>query len=189
VNLLDWFEKGLTYDEYKAQMQVNRDEMTAVYEQLRLTDATKAALLSLKGFSTKVIVLTEDWCGDALMNNPILMKLAEELQLDVRFVLRDNNLELMDQYLTNGTARSIPIFIFIDDEGNEKEVWGPRAAEAQNFVDSLRAELPSKESEDFQDKQKEMFKKVKQTYMEDKELWQAVATSIVSKLEKERSSL
>lgn len=186
MNLLDWFEKGLTYAEYKEQMQVNREEMTSVYEQFQLTDATKAALSSLKGFATKVIVLTEDWCGDALMNNPILMKLAEELQLDVRFVLRDSNLELMDQYLTNGTARSIPIFIFINDEGNEKAVWGPRAAEAQNFVDNLRAELPSKESEDFQDKQKDMFKKVKHTYMEDKELWQAVAASIVHKLKNER---
>ncbi|MGG0717926.1 thioredoxin family protein [Robertmurraya massiliosenegalensis] len=186
MNLLDWFEKGLTYEEYKGQMKVNLDEMSTVYEQFELQAEAKTELQSLKGVASKVIVLTEDWCGDALMNNPILMKMAEELDLDVRFVLRDSNLELMDQYLTNGTARSIPIFIFIDDEGNEKAVWGPRAPEAQNFVDGLREKLPSKDAEDFQDKQKEMFKLVKQTYLKDQTLWQAVANSIILKLKNER---
>lgn len=186
MNLLDWFAKGLTYDQYKGQMKVNLDEMSTVYEQFELQAEAKTELQSLKGVASKVIVLTEDWCGDALMNNPILMKMAEELGLDVRFVLRDSNLELMDQYLTNGTARSIPIFIFIDDEGNEKAVWGPRAPEAQNFVDGLREKLPSKDAEDFQEKQKEMFKLVKQTYLKDQTLWQAVANSIILKLKNER---
>lgn len=186
MNLLEWFEKGLTFDEYKAQMKVNLDEMNSVYEQFQIGEEEKEELSSIKNVASKVIVLTEDWCGDALMNNAILMKMAEDLQLDVRFILRDSNLELMDQYLTNGTARSIPIFIFIDDQGNEKAVWGPRAQEAQNFVDSLRAELPEKEAEDFEVKQKEMFKKVKETYMQDKNLWRAVAKSIITKLKNER---
>lgn len=184
MNLLDWFEKGLTYEEYKGQMKVNLSEMNAIYEQFELKDEER--LSALTGVATKVIVLTEDWCGDALMNNPILMKIAEKLGLDVRFVLRDSNLELMDQYLTNGTARSIPIFIFIDDEGNEKAVWGPRADEAQRMVDEWRAELPAKEAEDFEEKQKAMFKKIKQTYAEDTNLWNAVANSIITRLETQR---
>ncbi|WP_019155488.1 thioredoxin family protein [Robertmurraya massiliosenegalensis] len=184
MNLLDWFAKGLTYDQYKGQMKVNLDEMSTVYEQFELQAEAKTELQSLKGVASKVIVLTEDWCGDALMNNPILMKMAEELGLDVRFVLRDSNLELMDQYLTNGTARSIPIFIFIDDEGNEKAVWGPRAPEAQSMVDGFRAELPAKDAEDFEGKQKAMYKKIKQTYVENRALWDAVASSILNKLDK-----
>ncbi|RTR26753.1 thioredoxin family protein [Robertmurraya yapensis] len=183
MNLLDWFNKGLTYEEYKGQMKMNLSEMNAIYEQFEVNDERLSALT---GVASKVIVLTEDWCGDALMNNPILMRIAEKLGLDVRFVLRDSNLELMDQYLTNGTARSIPIFIFIDDEGNEKAVWGPRAAEAQSMVDSWRSELPAKEAEDFEEKQKAMFRKIKQTYAEDTDLWNAVANSIIAKLENVR---
>lgn len=186
MNLLEWFQKGLTYDEYKQQMKVNHEEMNGVYEQFQLGEDEKSELSSLKGFASKVIVITEDWCGDALMNNPVLMKIAEELQLDVRFILRDSNLELMDQYLTNGTARSIPIFIFIDDKGNEKAVWGPRAEEAQKFVDELRAELPEKEAADFEEKQKAMFKRIKQTYLEDQSLWGAVSKSIIQRLKNER---
>lgn len=186
MNLIDWFEKGLTFDEYKAQMKVNHEEMNAIFDEFALTESEKNELVVLKGFASKIIVLTEDWCGDALLNNPILMKIAEELNLDVRFVLRDSNLELMDQYLTNGTARSIPIFIFIDEEGNEKAVWGPRATEAQELVDSLRAELPPKDAEDFEDKQRELYKKIKQTYLEDQKLWHQVAASIIVKLKNEK---
>lgn len=186
MNLKDWFEKGLTYEEYKAQMKMNHDEMNHIFEGFQLKDGDRTELASLQGLASKVIVLTEDWCGDALLNNPILMKIAEELSLGVRFVLRDSNLELMDKYLTNGTARSIPIFIFIDEAGNEKAVWGPRASEAQELVDTLRSELPPKDAEDFEEKQKELYKKIKQTYLEDEGLWHAVASSIISRLKEKK---
>ena len=55
-------------------------------------------------------------------------------------LLRDQNLELMDQYLTNGTSRAIPIFVFIDQNGNERAVWGPRAETVQHFVDGATFE-------------------------------------------------
>ncbi|GIN63693.1 thioredoxin [Robertmurraya siralis] len=186
MTLLEWFDKGFTYDEYKEQMKVNLAEMNSVYEQFALNESARAELQALKDVASKAIVLTEDWCGDALMNNPILMKIAKELEIEVHFVLRDSNLELMDQYLTNGTARSIPIFIFIDDKGNEKAVWGPRAPEAQSFVDDLREKLPSKDAVDFQERQKEMYKQIKQTYLADQELWHAVATSMIEKLKSNR---
>ncbi len=186
MTLLEWFDKGFTYDEYKEQMKVNLAEMNFVYEQFALNEAARAELQALKDVASKAIVLTEDWCGDALMNNPILMKIAKELEIEVHFLLRDSNLELMDQYLTNGTARSIPIFIFIDDKGNEKAVWGPRAPEAQSFVDDLREKLPSKDAVDFQERQKEMYKQIKQTYLADQELWHAVATSMIEKLKSNR---
>ena len=54
---------------------------------------------------------------------PIIQRMAEVSQIELRFLIRDENLELMDQYLTNQTARSIPIFIFIDEAGEEKAVW------------------------------------------------------------------
>ena len=72
------------------------------------------------------------------------MKIAETANIEVRFLLRDQNLELMDQYLTNGKSRSIPIYIFIDKDGKEVAVWGPRAPEVQAFVERERATLQIK---------------------------------------------
>ena len=84
------------------------------------------------------MVLTESWCGDAAQNIPVLKKIADENPLiDFRLVLRDDNDELMQKYLTNG-GRSIPKLIAISED-MEKELftWGPRPAAAQVEVKRL----------------------------------------------------
>ena len=95
--------------------------------------------------------MTADWCGDAMLCVPILMRVAEAAGMELRFLIRDENLELMDQYLTNGKSRSIPIFIFIDADGKERAVWGPRAPEVQRLIEEMRASLPPKDDPQFEE--------------------------------------
>ncbi|RBP88467.1 thiol-disulfide isomerase/thioredoxin [Cytobacillus firmus] len=178
MELLDWFQKGLSLQEYLGGMKVNKDEMMGIYDRFSLSDKEKARLEEFKDTGLKVIVLTEDWCGDAMLNNPILLKIAEESGMEVRFILRDENLELMDQYLTNGTSRAIPIYIFIDKEGKEKAVWGPRAKQVQEMVDEGRSKLPAQYAEDFKDKQMSMYRRLTASYQEDSKIWHFVADSI-----------
>jgi hypothetical protein len=86
------------------------------------------------------VVITEGWCGDAAQNVPALAKIAEASQgkIEVILVLRDENLELIDRYLTNG-GRSIPKMICFDAQtGEELGKWGPRPAEAQHLFLSLK---------------------------------------------------
>jgi Thioredoxin len=182
LDLNTWFQKGLTAEEYINSMTRNKDEMVSIYEKFTVNAADKGTLETLKARELRAIVLTEDWCGDALLNNPILLRIGEAAGMEVRFVLRDQNLELMDQYLTNGTARSIPIFIFIDQEGNEVGVWGPRAPEIQALVEKGRAALPDKDAPDFQEKQLELYKRLGASYQKDAAIWQTVADSIISTL-------
>lgn len=92
-----------------------------------------------------ITVITEAWCGDAAQNVPILAALTKhnpDLKLDL--VMRDENLDLMDQYLTNG-GRSIPKML-IYDKAAEKVVntWGPRPAPVQQMVMDNKA-LPEDE--------------------------------------------
>lgn len=47
---------------------------------------------------SKVLVITEDWCGDAMMNLPILKHISEALNLEVRVFHRDDDTKLIDQY-------------------------------------------------------------------------------------------
>ncbi|PAP76301.1 thioredoxin family protein [Rubrivirga marina] len=80
----------------------------------------------------KLIVLSEDWCLDATSTIPPVAALAAAASnLDLRVLDRDDNLELMDEHLTNGTARSIPIVIVLDGGGVERAWWGPRPADLQ----------------------------------------------------------
>src|SRR5690606_24737899 len=108
-------------------MEKHKENLLHVYNQTTLTASEREFLQGLQAKQLKAIILTADWCGDAMVNVPIFMHIAQEAMLEARFLIRDENLELMDQYLTNGTSRSIPIFIFLDKDGNEIGKWGPRA--------------------------------------------------------------
>ncbi len=86
------------------------------------------------------LVLTEAWCGDAAQIIPLLEKMAEASgKITLKFILRDENLEIMDQFLTHGSSRSIPKLICLD--GETLEVlgdWGPRPEEAQDVFNGAR---------------------------------------------------
>jgi hypothetical protein len=85
------------------------------------------------------LVITEGWCGDAAQNIPVIEKIADQSDLiETRYVLRDENLELMDAYLTNG-ARSIPKLIALDAETLEElGTWGPRPQASMDLFIELR---------------------------------------------------
>ncbi len=84
------------------------------------------------------MVLTESWCGDSAQNLPVIAKISElNKNVDLRILLRDSNLEIMDQYLTNGT-RSIPKLVAFDEEGNELFRWGARPAASQQLINELK---------------------------------------------------
>lgn len=183
MNLENWFEKGMSSEEYIQAMEKHKENLHLVLNEFEVPEGNEDFFTKLKEEKLRVIVLTEDWCGDAMLNVPILLKLAEKTDMEVRMLLRDQNLELMDQYLTNGTSRAIPIFIFIDQEGNERAVWGPRAETVQQFVDEQRAQLPDKEDPSFADKQKEMIGAMVEKYTQDKSVWNEVFESLKKRLQ------
>ncbi|GAB5525757.1 MAG: thioredoxin family protein [Roseivirga sp.] len=81
------------------------------------------------------LVLTEGWCGDAAQNLPLIHKMAEINPLiKLRLILRDENPEVMDEFLTDG-GRSIPKLIALDpDTLTPLGTWGPRPAPMQKLV-------------------------------------------------------
>jgi hypothetical protein len=85
------------------------------------------------------LVITEGWCGDAAQNLPVLDKMAAlNENINLKLVLRDENLELMDLFLTNG-GRSIPKLIALDKDNNVIDSWGPRPAVATKMVADYKA--------------------------------------------------
>ena len=88
------------------------------------------------------LVITEGWCGDAAQILPVLQAMAATNPvIELKLLLRDENLELMDQYLTRGTSRSIPILIVTDTETSQELFhWGPRPAVLQEQFYQMREE-------------------------------------------------
>ncbi|GGE54246.1 thioredoxin family protein [Priestia taiwanensis] len=179
--LQNWFEKGMTFEQYVEKMEVNKEELLTIYNQTALTEEEHAFFVGLTNKPTKVIVLAADWCGDALLCIPVMKRIMEATATDMRLLIRDENLELMDQYLTNGTARAIPIFIFMDNEGTELAVWGPRSAYVQDLVISLRSALPPKDTPDFEAKVKEVHHTMKDKFLHDKTMTDSVIKSVQEK--------
>jgi len=87
------------------------------------------------------LVLTESWCGDASPSLPVMNKIASLSEnIELRVVLRDENLELMNQFLTN-SSMSIPKLIIIDNDSEEVLAdWGPRPSVATKMVEEYKAE-------------------------------------------------
>lgn len=113
------FEQGMSYDAFKAQMTRNQDRFQANEQALALDPADVTVFTNLPQ-PLNILVLAEDWCGDVINNLPILGRLAAESgKLNLRVFLRDQNLDIMDQYLNQGQFRSIPVFVFFDEQFHE----------------------------------------------------------------------
>ena len=85
------------------------------------------------------IVLTESWCGDAGQTIPVINKLAElNPNIELKLLLRDDNDELMSEFLTNG-GKSIPKLIAYDSTSKKViNTWGPRPSEATKLVNDYK---------------------------------------------------
>ncbi len=85
------------------------------------------------------IVLTEGWCGDAAHALPIIHKISDATDaIDLKIVLRDENEELMNQFLTNGN-KSIPKLVALDTKTKEViNTWGPRPSIATKMVNDYK---------------------------------------------------
>lgn len=133
------FNSGDTYAQYHDRILRDGGIME---EMLRASEEGLAAeTLDLSPFGglkepVRVLVLSEDWCGDCTDNLPVLDRVARETgKLEMRVVSRDENLEIADQHLKQGKFRSVPLMLFLSPEG---EVLG-RLIERPDAVTELRA--------------------------------------------------
>ena len=122
------WDKGITYDEFKAAMTRNQERFAENESRVALDPESVRTFKSLPK-PLRVLVLAEDWCGDVVANLPILGRLAKEVPtLDVRIFYRDQNLDLMERWLNQGKYQSIPVFVFFDENFRELGHWIERPA-------------------------------------------------------------
>lgn len=138
------WDKSLSFDSFVASCKAEHCGLWQGIRKLaRIPDWALAAVPANAG--RKLLVIVEDWCGDASNTVPIIAKLTDMAPgLELRVILRDENPELMDRYLTNG-SRSIPIVIALDDQFQEIGHWGPRPTQLQAWVMANRGTTPKAE--------------------------------------------
>lgn len=124
----------------------------------------------------KILIITETWCGDSVAIIPVLTKIFEERSVEFRVALRDENDELMAQFLTNG-GKAIPIILILDEAGTLLMRFGPRPKKVQAIFEEHRADIEAGKIE-----RKEVSRKIRSFYARDR--GQAIKDEFLAALKK-----
>lgn len=140
----DRYQKAENFQDFLATVQVHQDLWHQIYERARLSQEAREAAGSIPG-RWHFLALAEDWCGDAVHILPYLARLDEAFpHFDLRVLTLDENPDLMESHLTNGT-RSIPVVMILDEGFQEVAWWGPRPQPLQDlFLREIKL-LPKEE--------------------------------------------
>lgn len=166
-NTIDIIESSLTnaltYEAFKTKVEAlvaegkstgdkPDDEALANYSKLTFTrikrldktlsiDEEIANKIKAIDTPTTWLVLTESWCGDAGQTIPVMQKIAAlNPNIELKLLLRDDNEELMNAFLTNG-GKAIPKLIAYNQATKTVTgTWGPRPSEATKLVENYKKE-------------------------------------------------
>lgn len=152
-------KKGISYEAYRSLVSdlltsgkstgIEQSEALLDYSMLndrRMKRLDKTIQLSEETITTAKsvqepvtwLVLSEGWCGDAAQTLPIINKIANQSDfIDLKIVLRDENEELMNKFLTNG-GKSIPKLIALNKHNEVINSWGPRPSFATKMVQDYK---------------------------------------------------
>jgi hypothetical protein len=156
-----YVSKGISYEEYRRMMDafIIIGKSTAKKDSENLLEYSKMNVVRMNRLDKTIelipelekiveridapqtwVILTEGWCGDASQTIPVFDKISKlNSNIELKFLLRDENPELIDQYLTNGKSRSIPKLIAVDENNEELFNWGPRPKILQEMFYHMKA--------------------------------------------------
>jgi hypothetical protein len=114
--------------------KMNVQRMNRVDKTVKLNEDFLNVLDTVKT-KYRFLVISEGWCGDAAQIVPIFDKIATSFteKFELRFVLRDKNLPLIDAHLTKG-GKAIPVLLILDEKGDVVKKWGPRPDVLQELL-------------------------------------------------------
>lgn len=129
------YEQGRSFSVFLEEANANHELWQATARRAPVREEAVERIKEVGG-TWKLLVLADDWCGDAVNTLPVMARLAESApNLDLRVVGREEFPEIMDRHLTR-EARAIPVAILLDEKGEEQGWWGPRPRALQAWFDA-----------------------------------------------------
>lgn len=139
-----YWEAGEAWPDWLSGVAKHEELWRGVAARVRVPPQLVERVEALAG-RWRLLVLTEDWCGDAVNLVPPIAGLAlQASNLDARMIGRDDNPALMAAHLTRGT-RSIPVAIVLDERFRMRGWWGPRPGPVQDWFEAELRAMPSRE--------------------------------------------
>ena len=141
------FEQGISYEQWMQQIDRNQDKFVDNYEGTKLNqdevEAIKRLMQKPNG-PAKVVAIGEPWCPDVFRGLGPMAKLAEATGLELKIFFRDQNIDIMNEFLYKGEFQSIPTFVFYDKNFNQLGVWHERAEKAREELRTLAGPITSR---------------------------------------------
>ena len=136
----DRFAKG--FDSFAAWMgaiELNKESFQRHYDEW-LPDAGDLAAIkaAVEKHGVKAVVIGEDWCPDVWRGLPTMARIGELTGMQVRFFKRDENKDMMSEFLKNGEFESIPAIVLYDRDHKYLGHWIERADKANAEMPALR---------------------------------------------------
>src|SRR3990172_1010999 len=154
------FESGLTWQQYFADRVVrNREKFQYNYDETQISEddaAALRALVALPNGPAKVLVLGEDWCPDVFRGLPVIARIAEAAGMELRVFPRDDNPDIMNEFLNQGEHQSIPTVVFYTRDHRYICHWIERPAKANAEMGEVQKLFVGLDREKDRDKMRDL---------------------------------
>jgi hypothetical protein len=151
------FDQGISWEQWLEQIDRNRDKFISNYEDSTPDPAEVAAIKALMakpGGPAKVLALGEAWCPDVVRGMPVIAKLCEATGLDLKIFFRDQNLDIMNEFLYKGEFQSIPTLVFYSEDMKQLGTWHERAQKARDEMPQLSAIMAKMRDQDLSEEER-----------------------------------
>ncbi len=141
VITLERFQQGKTFQEYLDSGIRNRELFEENYQETELTPEQVSALKEIAGREDgpdHMVVIGEDWCPDVYRGAPVAQRIADTMGIELRYFERDENKDMIAEYLKGGEFESIPVLIFYDKHHRELAHFIERPAIANEQMHEVR---------------------------------------------------
>ncbi len=154
------FGSGLTWAQYSERISRNRDKFEYNYQETQLSDDDASAFRDLaqrEGGAARVLALGEDWCPDVFRGLPVLVRIAEAAGMDLRIFPRDDNLDIMGEFLKGGEHQSIPAIVFYTKDHRYLAHWIERPVKANEEMGEVQNMFAGLDRDKDRDKMRQMY--------------------------------
>jgi thiol-disulfide isomerase/thioredoxin len=137
------FAKGQTWQQYSSSIKANVERFKEFYDTFK-PDPQEVEFykkFNEKKGGVKIVAIGADWCPDVVRGIPVIARVAEAAGMDLRIFPKEENMDLMGEYLWRHTYESIPVFVFFDKDWKELGHFTEGPVTRYKFMADLNEEL------------------------------------------------
>jgi thiol-disulfide isomerase/thioredoxin len=145
------FDSSPTWKAYLDALEKGRGRYEENYNDFQLSEEDAAffkELAAKDGGPARVLIITEFWCPDCFREAPVMVKIAEAADMELRVVARDENLDIMSEFLREGEFQAIPVFVFYTKDHQYITHWIERSQLAYSEMHQMRDAMEGKSKEE-----------------------------------------